>query len=164
MIKYDKNFDDDSILPLIIYLQSDPARGQVQFRHEQIVFIRVRKQSMQIGVSRKKEKKIKFFYHYIKGICNITSYYGIPNIKFLTSEPNQTTNPIQTDDIDKEFSKVFTEYIKIIRDKNSERANSVFTNDVFLKIIIVLELKKTKRITTSNNSTLHKIFIFSQNS
>ena len=38
---------------------------------------------------------------------------------------------IQTDEIDIEFSKVFTEYIKNIQQQNLQRAKSKFTNKVF---------------------------------
>ena len=31
MIEYNKNFDDNSILPFFIKPENDPARGQVQF-------------------------------------------------------------------------------------------------------------------------------------
>ena len=36
MIQYDKNFDDDSILPFAIHPQTDSARGQKQFSHNLI--------------------------------------------------------------------------------------------------------------------------------
>ena len=70
---------------------------------------------------------------------------------------NNFTKPIkhqvQTDDIDEEFSKVFTEYIKNIQHQNSQRANSMFTNDVFSIIysyLSILELKKTTRRFTNS--------------
>ena len=36
MIEYDKNFDNDSILPFLIHPESDSAQGQVQFCHNLI--------------------------------------------------------------------------------------------------------------------------------
>ena len=33
MIEYDKKLDDNSILSFVIYPQSDPVPGQVQFCH-----------------------------------------------------------------------------------------------------------------------------------
>ena len=54
---------------------------------------------------------------------------------------------IQTDDIDKEFSKVFTDYIKNIQHQNSQRANSIFTDDVisfFYSYLSILELRETQ--------------------
>ena len=47
---------------------------------------------------------------------------------------------IQTDDIDIEISKIFTQYIKSIRQKNSQRANSIITNDVFSLIYSYLSI------------------------
>ena len=63
--------------------------------------------------------------HYLKGICSLTSHFGI--------SPNTFHDRyiIQTDDADIEFSKVFTQNIKHIQHQNSQTANSIFTNDVF---------------------------------
>ena len=47
--------------------------------------------------------------NYLKDICNLTQQY----------------------DLELEFSKVFLEYIKSIQYHNSQRANSIFTNEVF---------------------------------
>ena len=47
---------------------------------------------------------------------------------------------IQTEDVDIEFSKAFAEYIKNIQHQNSQRANSIFTNDVFAKIYNYLSI------------------------
>ena len=69
--------------------------------------------------------------HYLKYICNLTQQYGIYSIEFSTPNPNHRRYVIQTDDLDLEFSKVFLEYIKIIQYHNSQRANSIFTNEVF---------------------------------
>ena len=63
--------------------------------------------------------------HYLKGICNITN------------------------DIDVEFSKLFTEYIKNIQHQNSKRANSKILNEVFSIIYSyksILELKKKHKM------------------
>ena len=46
-----------------------------------------------------------------------------------------------------EFSKVITEYIKNIQHQNSQRANSIFTNDVFaitFNYLSILEKKETE--------------------
>ena len=69
--------------------------------------------------------------HYLKDICNLTQQYEIYTIEFSTPNPNHRRYVIQTDDLDLEFSKVFLEYIKSIQYHNSQRANSIFTNEVF---------------------------------
>ena len=73
--------------------------------------------------------------HYLKEICKITSHYGILfTIETVSPKSNHTTHQIQTDDIDMEFSKVFTDYIK-----NIQRANSIFTTKIFqLSVAIYL--------------------------
>ena len=83
--------------------------------------------------------------HYLKGMCSLTSQYGIYTTEI--SSPNSFDDKylIQTDDVDTEFSKVITEYIKKIQHQNSQRANSIFTNDVFSLIynyLSILELKE----------------------
>ena len=62
--------------------------------------------------------------HNLKDISKITQQYGIYTIGICT--PRKDKYVIQTDDLDLEFSKIFTEYIKIIQYHNSQRANSVF--------------------------------------
>ena len=47
---------------------------------------------------------------------------------------------LQSDDVDIELSKVFTQYIKSIEHQNSQRANSIFTNDVFSLIYSYLSI------------------------
>ena len=69
--------------------------------------------------------------HYLKGICSLTSHYGIYTIEIRSPNAFHDRYLIQTDDVDIEFSKVFSQYIKSIQHQNSERANSIFTNDVF---------------------------------
>ena len=51
--------------------------------------------------------------------------------EYLPPQTNQTPHRIQTDDIDLDFSKVLIDYIKSIQHQSSQRANSIFTNDVF---------------------------------
>ena len=75
----------------------------------------------------------------------------------------------QTDDVDKEFSKVFTEYIKKIQHQNSQRANSRFTNNIFsiiyscLSIIEKTETQSTSPVQTSRHTNVRsKIASFSE--
>ena len=90
---------------------------------------------MKTGISLSRNKR-QILDHYLKGVCNITSYYGIFKIEFLSSKPNHSTRQIQADDIDIEFSKVFTDYIKNIH-RNSERASSIFTYMFSQKFIAI---------------------------
>ena len=78
-------------------------------------------------------------------MCSLTSQYGIYTTEIKSPNTFQYKYLIQTDDVDIEFSKVITQYIKSIQRQNSERANSIFTNDVFSLIysyISILELKE----------------------
>ena len=75
---------------------------------------------------------------------------------------------IQTDDVDIDFSKVFTEYIKTIQHQNSKRANSIFTNDVFpifysyLTILERTESQGDSQVQTSRHTIVrHEIELFS---
>ena len=121
--------DDDDIFPFIVDATTD--RGQHIFCKNLLLNL------FEPGISPCKTEfpdvKIKrqIIDHYLKDICNLTQQYGIYSIEF--SSPNQNHNKyiIQTDDLDLEFSKVFSEYIKSIQYHNSQRANSKFTNEVF---------------------------------
>ena len=47
--------------------------------------------------------------YYLKDMCNLTQQYGIYTIEISTPRTLHGKYVIQTDDIDLEFSKVFTE-------------------------------------------------------
>ena len=90
----------------------------------------------------------------MKDICNLTQQYGIYTIEFSTPRTAHGKYVIQTDDIDLEFSKVFIEYIISIQYRNSQRANSIFTNEVFAKIYSYISiLEKTEAQSTSPTQT-----------
>ena len=90
----------------------------------------------------------------MKDICSLSQQYGIYTIEFSTPRTIHGKNVIQTDDIDLEFSKVFTEYIKSIRYQNSQRANSIFSNEVFAIIYSYISiLEKTEAQSTSPAQT-----------
>ena len=58
------------------------------------------------------------------------------------------THQISTDDIDIELSNVFTDYVKCMQHQNSQRADSIFANDVSSFIhgyIPSSELSKTQQ-------------------
>ena len=92
--------------------------------------------------------------HYLKDICNLTQQYGIYTIEISTPRTAHNKYVIQTDDIDLEFSKIFIEFIKSIQDHNSQRANSIFTNEVFAIIYSYISiLEKTEVQSTSPTET-----------
>ena len=125
----DETPDDDEIFPFIVYATTD--RGQHIFCKNLLLNL------FEPGISPCKTEfpdvKIKrqIIDHYLKDICNITQQYGIYSIEFTSPNHNNRKYTIQTDNLDLEFSKVFSEYIKSIQYHNSQRANSIFTNEVF---------------------------------
>ena len=126
----DDSPDENSVFPFIINSLTED-RGQKQFCTNLIANV------FEQGISPCKaefpELKIKrqIIDHYLKGICNLAQPYGIYIIELSTESRYHSKHVIQTDDVDIEFSKVFTEYFKNIQHQNSQRANSIFTNDVF---------------------------------
>ena len=106
--------------------------------------------------------------HYLKDICNLTQQYGIYTIEISTPRTFHGKCVIQTDDIDLEFSKVFTEYIKSLQYHNSQRANSIFNNEIFaiiysyLSILERTEVQSTSPMQTSKHTKVrNKIAAFS---
>ena len=98
--------------------------------------------------------------HYLKDICNLTQQYGIYTIEFSTPNPNHRKYVIQTDDLELEFSKVILEYIKSIQYHNSQKANSIFTNEVFAIIysyISILEKTEVQSISPTETSKHTKV-------
>ena len=86
--------------------------------------------------------KIPILDHYLKGICSLTSQYGLYTVEIRSPNAFHDRYLIQTDDVDVEFLNVFTQYIKSIQHQNSQRANSIFTNDVFSFIHSYLSILK----------------------
>ena len=125
----DESPDEEAVFLFIINSLSD--RGQTRFCKNLLGNL------FEPGISPCKSEfpdiKIKrqIIEHYLKDICNLTQQYGIYTIEFSTPRTVHGKYVIQRDDIDLEFSKVFTEYIKSIQYQNSQRANSKFTNEVF---------------------------------
>ena len=96
----------------------------------------------------------------MKDICNLTQHYGIYTIEFSTPNTAHRKYVIQTDDIELEFSKVFLEYIKSIQYHYSQRANSIFTNEVFAIIytyISILEKTEFQSISPTETSKHTKV-------
>ena len=134
----DESPDEEAVFPFLIDSLDD--RGQTRFCKNLLVNL------FEPGISPCKAEfpdvKIKrqIIEHYLKDICNLTQQYGIYTIEFSTPRLAHGKYVIQTDDIELEFSKVFIEYIKSIQYHNSQRANSIFTNEVFAIIYIVIYL------------------------
>ena len=114
----DESPDENSVFPFITNSLTE-NRGQRQFCTNSIANV------FEQGISPCKaefpEVKIKrqIIDHYLKGICNVTQPYGIYTIELSTESRYHSKRVIQTDDVDIEFSKVFTEYIKNIQHQNS---------------------------------------------
>ena len=84
--------------------------------------------------------------HSLKEKCHLKQQYGIYTIHISTPRP-YNKYIIQTDDIDLKFSNVLTEYIKSLQYHNSQRANSISTNEVFAIIFTyssILERTETQ--------------------
>ena len=96
----------------------------------------------------------------MKDICNLTQQYEIYTIEFSTPNTDHRKYVIQTDDIELEFSKVFLEYIKSKQYHNSQRANSIFTNEVFAIMytyISILEKTEFQSISPTETSKHLKV-------
>ena len=122
---------------------------------------------MQIRIPRYKIQKTNYR-TLVEKICNLTQQYGIYTIAISTPRTSHNKHVIQTDDIYLFFSKVFTEYIKIIQYHNSQRALSIFTNEVFaiifcyLSILERTEAQSTSPVQTSKHTKVrNKIAAFS---
>ena len=141
--------DDDDIFPFIVDATND--RGQHIFCKNLLLNL------FEPGISPCKTEfpdvKIKrqIIDHHLKDICNLTHQYGIYSIEFSSPNRNHSKYVIQTDDLDLEFSKVFSEYIKSIQYHNSQRANSIFTNEVFAIIYSYISILENE-IPTPNVS------------
>ena len=154
----DDSPDDDDIYPFLV--DAPDNRGQHDFCKNLLLNL------FEPGISPCKTEfpdvKIKrqIIEHYLKDICNLTQQYGIYTIEFSTLNPNHRKYVIQTDDLDLEFSKVFLEYIKSVQYHNSQRANSIFTNEVFAIIysyISILEKTEIPNISPTETSKHTKV-------
>ena len=154
----DDSPDDEEVYPFLI--DAPDNRGQHYFCKNLLVNL------FEPGISPCKAEfpdvKIKrqIIEHYLKDICNLTQQYGIYTIVFSTPNTNHRKYVIQTDDLELEFSKVFLEYIKSIQYHNSQRANSIFTNEVFAIIytyISILEKTEFHSISPTETSKQTKV-------
>ena len=129
MIRNKEN-PENSVLPFLISLLTE-TRGQIEFCQNLIANLFEKGESPRTKKFPDVKIKRQLLDPYLKVICSLTSQYGIYTIEI--SSPNKFHDKylIQTDDVDFDFSKVFTEYIKNIQYQNSQRAKAIFTKDVF---------------------------------
>ena len=144
----DESPDEEAVFPFVINSLCD--RGQTRFCKNLLVNL------FEPGISPCKSKfpdikvKKQNIENYLKDICSLTHQYGIYTIEISTPRTLHGKYVIQTDNIDLEFSKVLTEYIKSIQYQNSQRANSIFTNEVFAIIYSYISiLERTEAQSTS---------------
>ena len=156
----DKSPDGNSVFSFLINSLTED-RGQIHFCNNLIA--NLFEQGFSPCKAEVPEKKIKrqIVDHYLKGICFLTQQYGIYTLKLSKASKFHGKSVIQTDDVDIEFSKVFAEYIKKIQHQNSQRANSIFTNDVFaiiycyfLSILEKTEIESTSPVQTSRHTNV----------
>ena len=160
----EESIDHEQAFPFVI--DSDTDRGQINFCKNLLINL------FEPGISPCKTEfpdvriRRQLIDHYIKDIAKITQQYGIYTIGIWTPENKKYV--VQTDDLDLEISKVFTEYIKNIQYHNSQRANSIFTNENFaiictnLNILETTETQSTSPIQTSRHTKVrNEIIAFS---
>ena len=125
MNQSEESQDENSVFPFLINSLTDD-RGQIQFCQNLIANLFKRGNSPSKNEFSDVRIKRQIIDHYLKGICNVTQQYGIYSIEISSPSTFHGTfhgtfevrlcrlfGQIQTDDIDKKFSKVFAEYKKI---------------------------------------------------
>ena len=132
MIQFDKNYADDSILLFIINPKNDWSRGPVLFCFNLLVICFQKRNTP----CKKEFPEVKIrrqvLDHYLARKSNIASHYDILIIENVPPRStNQPPHRIKTGDIELGFSKNFTEYLNNIQQQNSQRVDSIFTNDFF---------------------------------
>ena len=156
MSQNEESEDENSILPFIITSLTDGI-GKTKFCQNLIANL------FETGVSpctaEFPQIKIKrqIVDHYLNGICNLTQQYGIYIIEIQTPSKFHDRYLLQRDDVNIEFSKVFTE------------AKSIFTNEVFRLIYSYLSILEKSNsqgaspVQISKKTTVrHEIAIFSE--
>ena len=140
----DKSPDENSVFPFFINSLTDD-RGQIQFCNNSIANLFEQGNSPCKAEFPEIKIKRQIVEHYLKRIWNLTQQHGFYTIKLSTASKFHGKWVTQTNDIDIEFSKVFTEYIKNIQYQNSQRANSIFTNEIFSRIYSYLSILKKQK-------------------
>ena len=161
MNQSEESQDENSVFPCLINSLTDD-RGQLHFC--QILIANLFERANSPFKTEFPEIKIKrqIIDHYLKGICNIQQKYGIYYLEISSPSKFHGKYTIQTDNVDKE-------YIKNIQHQNSQRANSLFTNDVFsiiysyLSILEKTETQSTSPVQTSRHTNVrNEIVAFSE--
>ena len=114
MSQNEKSEDENSILPFLINSLTDD-RGQTHFCQKIIANLFEKRISPCTAEFPEVKVKRQTIDHYLKGINNIKKQYGIYTIEIKSPSKFHGRYLLQTDDVDIEFSKVFTEYIKSIQ-------------------------------------------------
>ena len=103
--------DESSVFPILINSLTDDS-GQIQFCPNLNASLYKRGNSPCKSEFPEVKIRRQIIDHYLKEICNVRQQYGIYTIEISTPSKFHGKHLIQTDDIDKEFSIVFTDYIK----------------------------------------------------
>ena len=144
----DESPDEEYVFPFIINSLND--RGQTKYCKSLLIILfgpeicPCKTEFSDVKIKR------QIIEHYLKDLSKITQQYGIYTIEISTPKLGYNKYVIQTDDLDLEFSNVCTEYIKSIQYHNSQRANSIFTNEVFAIIYTYLSILETTEAQSSS--------------
>ena len=106
MIRNEDN-SKNSETPVLVHPLTE-ARGQVQFCQKLIANLFEKGESSSTRDFPDVKIKRQLLDHYTKGICSLTSQFGIYTIEIKSPNAFHDRYLIQTDDIDIEFSNVFT--------------------------------------------------------
>ena len=167
MIRKEDN-PENSVLPFLISPLTE-ARGQVQCCQNLIANLFEKGESPCTREFSDGKIKRQLLDHYLKGICSLTSQYGIYTKEIRSPNAFHDRYLIQTDDVNIETSKVFTQNIKSIQHQNSIRVNSIYTNDVIsfnCSYLSILELNdpqcESPTQTSRHTNVRQEINIFSK--
>ena len=159
---------ENSVLPILISPLTEP-RGQTEFFQNLTANLFEKGESPCTKKFPDVKIKRQLLDHYLKSMCSLTSQYGIHTLEIRSPNAFHDRYLIQTDDVDIEFSKVFTQYIKSKQHQNSQRANSIFTNHAFSLIysyLSIFELNEPQGDSPTQISrhtiVRHEIHIFSK--
>ena len=128
MIQNEDN-SENSVLPFLISPLSEP-RGQIEFCKNLIANLYEKGESPCTKEIPDVKSKRQLLDHYLKGICSLTSHFGIYTIEIKSPNAFHNRYLIQTDNVDIEFSNVFTQYIKNITPKLTESKLDIYKRHI----------------------------------
>ena len=102
MIQNEDN-SENSLLPFLISPLSEP-RVQIEFCKNLIAILFEKGESPCTKKFPDVKIKRQLLDHYIKGICSLTSHFGIYTIEIISPNASHNRYLIQSDDVDIEFS------------------------------------------------------------